>query len=184
MNVKKFLLSILFALFLTFNVSSVQAVESLDMLATTASSSDPWSLSIYKDDEGNYGFVIYNLQTEQTAIVEYERDIYNFYLNKKPGSSYYDPLIFIMMVADSPRDVDADFGEWDDDIHLLPVYALFDYVNGNVVLDSYLSSGAGLYPSHYQGRINSPYHIKLAEVFLTHMPALHRAVEDAGVYLP
>ena len=89
-----------------------------------------------------------------------------------------------MAVIDSPRDVDVDFGIWEEDIHLLPVYALFNYVNGEVQLESYLSSGNGLNPSHYQGRILSPLHTKLAEIFITKMPELHKIVENEGIVLP
>lgn len=148
-----------------------------EIIATTATENNPWSLSIMKSEKNEYAFVVLNFQTEQGAVIPYSRDNYDFYLKDSP-------FIFIMAVHDSPKDVDQDFGEWRDEFHLLPVYALFNYTDGNVNLESYLSSGQGLQPSHYQGRIQSPYHLKLAEIFLTHMPALHQAVENGGVTLP
>lgn len=148
-----------------------------EMLATTATENNPWSLSLIKSDGGEYAFLVLNFQTEQGAIIPYNRNNYDFYLKDSP-------FIFLMAVKDSPKDVDNDLGEWRGEFHVIPVYALFNYINGNVVLESYLSSCNGLSASHYQGRIQSPYHIKLAEVFLTQMPALHKAVEDGEVKLP
>ena len=171
MSVKKFFVAILFAALV-----SVNTCFAMELVTSTAPDSDSWLLAIMK--EGNeYIFVVFNNQTEQGAVIPYDRNFYNFYLGESP-------LIFVMAVHDSPRDVDVDLGEWADEFHLVPVYALFNYKNGKVTLDSYLSSGAGLNPSHYQGRIQSPYHIKLAEVFLTRMPDLHKAVESNGVVLP
>ena len=148
-----------------------------EVLATTAAENNPWSLSLIKTDADEYAFLVLNFQTEQGAIIPYNLDNYNFYLKDSP-------FIFLMAVKDSPQDVDKDLGEWRGGFHVLPVYALYNYVNGNVMLESYLSSCQGLSASHYQGRIESPYHQKLAEVFLTHMPALHKAVESGGVVLP
>lgn len=171
MSVKKFFVGIILAALI-----SVNTCFAMDVVASTAPDSDSWLLAIMK--EGNdHIFVVFNGKTEQGAIIPYDRNLYNFYLGESP-------LIFVMAVHDSPRDVDVDLGEWADGFHLLPVYALFNYQNGNVTIESYLSSGAGLNPSHYQGRIQSPYHIKLAEVFLKRMPDLHKAVESSGVVLP
>lgn len=148
-----------------------------EMLATTATENDPWSLSLVKTDNNEYAFLVLNFQTEKGAIIPYSQDNYNFYFKDSP-------FIFLMAVIDSPKDVDKDLGEWRSDFHVIPIYALFNYINGNVMLESYLSSCKGLSASHYQARIQSPYHLKLAEVFLTHMPALHKAVEDGNVKLP
>lgn len=177
MNLKKIL-----ALVFCVSIFLTRSSSAMEILATTATETNPWSLSIVKTDDGDYGFLILNYQTEQAGLVQYNRDIYNFYLNK--GQYGYSPLIFIMAVKDSPKDIDTDLGEWREGMHLLPIYAPFDYSNGQVILESYVSSCNGLSASHYQGRIQSPYHIKLAEIFLTHMPALHRAVESGGVVLP
>ena len=171
---KNFFLAIIFAAFLSLNTCYAS-----ETLASTTPDSEGWILAIEKDDDGDYLFVAYNDNTQQGGLVAYDKKFYNFYLNESP-------IIFIMGVAKSPRDVDVNFGEWSNDgeAHVFPVYALFEYNNGRVTLDSYLSSGEGLHPSHYQGRIQSPYHIKLAEVFLMKMPELHKVVESKGVNLP
>ncbi len=167
----------IFAFVLGVSFLVMSTCSATEILATTATEEDPWSLSIMKVDENKYAFLVFNVQTEQGAIIPYRPEYYNFYLNESP-------FIFIMIVKDSPSNVDTDLGEWRDDMHLMPVYALFNYSNDQVNLESYLSSCNGLSASHYQGRIQSPYHIKLAEIFLTHMPALHKAVESGGVKLP
>ncbi len=172
MRLKKF-----FALIFGISLFLMSTCSASEIVATTATENDPWSLSIMKTDNNEYAFLILNFQTDQGAIIPYNRDYYDFYLRESP-------VIFVMAVKDSPKDVDKDFGEWRDDLHLLPVYALFNYSNDTVNLESYLSSGQGLQPSHYQGRIQSPYHLKLAQIFLTHMPALHKAVEADGITLP
>lgn len=167
----------IFALIFGISLFFTATCSANEIIATTAAGNTPWSLSIMKTDNNEYAFLVLNFQTEQGAIIPYNLDYYNFYLKESP-------FIFVMAVKDSPKDVDKDFGEWRDEFHLLPVYALFNYADGKVNLESYLSSGQGLQPSHYQGRIQSPYHLKLAEIFLTHMPALHQAVENGGVTLP
>ena len=172
MDVKKFFVAIIFAALIGVNYC-----RAAEVLATTNPDSEGWLLGLMQQDNGRNYFGIFNHKTKQGAWVLYERKIYDFYLNESP-------IIFIMGVVDSPRDVDENFGEWTDKVHLLPVYALFNYENGQVTLDSYLSSGKGLHPSHYQGRIQSPYHIKLAEIFLTHMPELHKVVDGKGINLP
>ncbi len=172
MKVKK-----IFALIFGISLFLMSTCSANELLATTAGENNPWSLSLMKTDAGEYAFLVMNIQTDQGAIVPYSREYYNFYMEE-------DPFIFVMAVKDSPKDVDEKLGEWHDEFHIIPVYALFNYADGKVNLESYLSSGQGLKPSHYQGRIESPYHIKLAETFLTHMPALHKAVEDRGVTLP
>ena len=172
MILKKF-----FALFFGIMIFFTATCSANEILASTADENNPWSLSLIKTDNNEYAFLVLNFQTEQGAIIPYSRDYYNFYMGESP-------FIFIMAVPDSPKDVDYDLGEWRDEFHLIPVYALFNYSNGAVNLESYLSSCNGLSASHYQAHINSPYHLKLAEIFLTHMPALHKVVESGGVTLP
>lgn len=179
MCLKKIFTAIIFAALISLN--TCYAAETLAM---TESDSEGWLLAISKDNSGDTFFVVYNYKMEQGALLPYERKIYDFYLNK--GQYGYPPLIFIMRVANSPRDVDQNLGKWSDDgaIHFLPVYSNFEYENGRVIPETYPTSGAGLKPSHYQGKIQSPYHIKLVKVFMTKMPELHAAVERQGVTLP
>ena len=173
MKLKKFLMALIFSLLIGLNTCAAE-----DEILAFSADADPWILALAKDnDDGNYYFLVMNHQTNQGAIVFYERRLYDFYFNSSP-------LIFIMAVVDSPRDVDADLGEWTNSIHMLPVYAPFKYANGKVTLDSPLSSCNGLSASHYQGSIKSPYHTKLAEIFLTQMPALRKDAESKGVTLP
>ena len=174
MSLKKFFVAILFAALISLN--TCYAAETLAM---TETDSEGWLLAISKDDSGDNFFVVYNYKTEQGALLPYEERLYNFYLNKSP-------IIFIMGVANSPRDVDQDLGKWSDDglIHFLPVYSDFEYENGRVIPETYPTSCNGLSASHYQAIIKSPYHIKLATVFLTKMPELHAVVESQGVTLP
>ena len=169
---KKFFVAIIFAALLSVN----NCYASFEEVAATTPDSDSWFLALLKNGE-EYYFAMVNKKALQGALVPYERDLYNFYLNESP-------IIFKMYVFESPRDVDADLGEWENKFHTIPVYALFNYSNGRVTLESYLSSGQGLNPSHYQAKIQSPYHIKLAEIFLTHMPELHRVIESKGITLP
>ena len=182
MSLKKVLI-IIGLICITFNVCNAQNLEDMELLATTATKEDTWSLSVFRDGDGEYYFIVGDYVTKQGGIAKYERKIYDFYINKSKYGDY-DPLIFTMLISNSPHDVDADYGEWYEDYHAMPFYVLFDYVEGEVVIESYVSSGSGLNPSHYQGRIKSPYHLKLVEIFLTHMPKLHKIVEDNRLYLP
>ena len=175
---KKFFAAIIFAALISVN----NCYAAFEAVATTSIDSDSWFLAIIKNSDNDYYFAMVNKQNQQGAIVPYERKLYNFYFNKEQYG--YPPLIFIMGVQDSPRDVDANLGEWSGDFHLLPVYSNFEYENGRVIPETYPTSGVGLHPSHYQARIQSPYHVKLVKVFMTKMPELHRVVESNGINLP
>lgn len=170
---KKFFVAIIFAALISVN----NCYAAFEAVAATSIDSDSWFLAIIKNSDNDYYFAMVNKQNQKGAIVPYERKLYNFYFNKSP-------VIFTMYVLESPRDVDANLGEWSGDFHLLPVYSNFEYENGRVIPETYPTSGVGLHPSHYQAIIQSPYHVKLVKVFLTKMPELHRIVENNGINLP
>ena len=177
MALRKFLTALIFSLIVSVNVCSA------DEVLAVAETPDDWALTLVKTDGGAYLFYIIEEDTNKQAFVPYDRKVYDFYLHRD-SDGIFSPLIFNLFTTQGPTDVDDEFGEWENRMHILPVYALFEYDGEKVFLESYLSSGEGLHPLHYQGRLQSPFHIKLAETFVTQMPALHKIIDSQGIILP
>lgn len=169
--------------------SSVEAAPNngfpFDPLATTASESDSGALTLIRmKDTGELCFLIADNQAQAMGMVPYTSRIYDFYMHKdKKG---YQPFIFVMVLPMETRgQIDDELGAWQEKFHLLPVYALFDVEKGGKVLcKKPFYSARGLNPSHYQDTIRNPNHERLIEIFLTHMPQLHRLIRDQKISLP
>ena len=179
---------IILVMLIMLTATSVNAAGNEDLnfvpLATTYSENDSASLTLIKmKDDGSIFFTVANSPTSTMAFVKYSPELYNFYLNK--GEYGYPPLIFTMMMPMQERgQLDDNFGVWDKSVHILPVYALFNVENGQVICEKPFTSEKGLKPSHYQGRIQNPVHERLIEIFMTHMPRLHEEVNSRGITLP
>ena len=161
---------VLAALIFSFNVNCSAA----EIISTAE---NDWSLSIL-EDEGEYYFSIYDDKNDRGAVVEYSHELYDFYLSKSSA------VVFIMAVKDSPKDIDVELGEWSNDAHLLPVYVVFDYIDGELDLYDIFASDTGLFPEEFQGTLESPYHKDLVRNFLLLMPKLHEVVEQNEISLP
>jgi len=177
MALKKFFAALIFSLLIFVN--SCNAHEILAVAETP----DNWALTLVKTDDDVYLFYIIEEETEKQAFVPYDRKVYDFYLHRD-SDGIFSPLIFNLFTTQGPDDIDEEYGVWENRMHIFPVYALFEYDGEKVFLESYLSSGEGLHPMHYQGRIQSPFHIKLAETFVTQMPVIHKIIDDKGIILP
>lgn len=156
-----------------------------DPLATTASDTDSGALTLIRmKDTAELCFLVADNKAQALGMVPYTSRIYDFYLHKN-SSGGYSPFIFMMVLPMEIRgQIDDDLGEWQENFHLLPVYALFDVKNGQVICEKPFYSASGINPSHYQGTIRNPNHERLVEIFLTHMPRLHRLIRDQHISLP
>lgn len=156
-----------------------------DPLATTATEDDSGALTLIRiKNTGELCFLVADNKAQALGMVPYTSRIYDFYLRKdKTG---YPPFIFQMVLPMETRgQLDDDLGEWQETFHLLPVYALFDVkAGGQIVCEKPFYSASTLNPSHYQARIQNPNHERLIEIFLTHMPRLHRLIRDQQISLP
>ncbi len=156
------------------------------LLASTYHPRRPRALSlIRKCCNGKLYFMVTDKASGKNAFVEYSKKVYDFYLDKDEYGGY-PPLMFVLSV---PRDVkgngDDGLGEWRGKVHHIPVYALFEVVNGRVMYDDDpFFSASYLNPSHYHDRIKDPVHARLIKTLMSQMPELHEAVEKAGVRLP
>jgi len=156
------------------------------LLASTYHPRRPRALSlIRKCCNGKLYFMVTDKESGKNAFVEYSKKVYDFYLDKD-GYGGYPPLMFVLSV---PNDVkgngDDGLGEWRGKVHHIPVYALFEVVNGRVMYDDDpFFSASYLNPSHYHDRIKDPAHARLIKTLMSQMPELHEAVEKAGVRLP
>ncbi|MBR7070454.1 MAG: hypothetical protein IKI30_08460 [Oxalobacter sp.] len=156
------------------------------LLASTYHPRRPRALSlIRKCCNGKLYFMVTDKASGKNAFVEYSKKVYDFYLDKD-GYGGYPPLMFVLSV---PRDLkgngDDGLGEWRGKVHHIPVYALFEVVNGRVMYDDDpFFSASYLNPSHYHDRIKDPAHVRLIKTLMSQMPELHEAVEKAGVRLP
>ena len=184
-NVKKI---ILLAALILLTVTSAEAAEEPDLpfdnVASTYTKGETEMLALVRmKADGALLFLVMAEDAQGIGLVPYSTELYNFYLNK--GDTEYPPLIFGMMLPNQAREqVDDDLGDWNNDLHMLPVYVLFTVKDGKVICQKPFYSAAGLNPSHYQGRIQNPTHIRLIEIFMTHMPRLHEVVQAQGITLP
>ena len=178
MDVRKISVSLILAALISFNVCYAEKI-----LADTSKKSDAYFLALVKNDNDSLLFYIYDNAGNEMAFIPYNRDLYDFYLTQDEYG-LYSPAIFKMFIRENPGGTDTDLGAWEGYMHILPVYALFDYVDGKILIEYPFWSGEVLNPSHYHNAIKEAVHTKLLEVFLTHMPTLHEAVEAKGIILP
>lgn len=177
MDVKKFFVLVILAALMSINICHAEKI-----LADTSEKSGPYFLALVKDDD-TFLFKIYNRGGYEMAFIPYDRALYNFYLTQDEYG-LYSPAIFEMFIKENPGGTDTELGAWEGYMHILPVYALFNYVDGKIVIEYPFWSGEVLNPSHYHSKIQEEIHTKLLTVFLTHMPALHESVNAKGITLP
>ena len=135
--------------------------------------------------DGELYFAPFDAETQSGAFVKFDRKIYDFYLNRDNYGGF-SPLMFVMITPRQTDPVDDKLGVWKDDVHLIPVYALFDVRDGQIVFDApnFYSGEETLTPSHYHSNIKNPIHDRLIKTLLTKMPLLHADVEAKGIALP
>lgn len=184
---KKIILLLALILLAVTNVEAAPPDNGLpfDPLATTASENDSGALTLVViKDTNELCFLVADNKARALGMVPYTSRIYDFYL-RKDSTGGYPPFIFQMVLPMEVRgQIDDNLGEWQENFHLLPIYALFDVKNGQVICEKPFYSAQGLNPSHYQGTIKNPNHERLIEIFLTHMPRLHRLIRDQNISLP
>lgn len=156
-----------------------------DPLATTASENDSGALTLVViKDTNELCFLVADNKAQALGMVPYTSRIYDFYL-RKDSTGGYPPFIFQMVLPMEVRgQIDDNLGEWQENFHLLPIYALFDVKNGQVICEKPFFSSDSLQSTHYHDTIKNPNHERLIEIFLTHMPRLHRLIRDQHISLP
>lgn len=181
---------IILLLALIFFAANVEAAPQdngmpFDPLATTASDTDSGALTlVVMKDTNELCFLVADNKARAMGMVPYTSRIYDFYL-RKDSSGGYPPFIFMMVLPMEVRgQIDDNLGEWQENFHLLPVYALFNVKNGQVVCQKPFYSKSSLQSTHYHDTIKNPNHERMVEIFLTHMPRLHRLIRDQHISLP
>ena len=179
---KKIILLLALIFFSATNVEAADENLPFDTiaLATPADESSILALIRMKSDgaPGAPCFMVMAKNIDIIGFVPYSREIYDFYLNESP-------LISVMAFPNQQRaQVDDELGDWDEDLHIIPFYALFEVQNGQVICQKPFSSARGLNPSHYHGRIKNTDHERLIEILMILMPQLHQAVESNNISLP
>ena len=182
-NVKKVIL-LLALIFLVTMTANVEAADSnLEPLAVGHVEGENQALMLVQNKtDGQLFFMLIEAETKSFALVPFEEKIYNFYLNKTNGG--YSPAIFLMMTSRQNDTSDDALGMWNDDMHVIPVYALFNVQDGQIICERFCSGEGSVTPSHYHSDIKNPVHIKLIETLLTKMPLLHEDVQAKGIQLP
>lgn len=181
---------LLFALIL-LTMTNVEATEEqqpdlpFEAIASTYNQGDTEMVALIRMKEnGSLGFLVAADGTNGIGLIPYSKEIYNFYLNADERGEY-PPLIFGMLLPGQTRgQADDELGAWKEDLHMLPVYALFTVQGGHVICEKPFSSASGLEATHYQATIQNPNYTKLIETFMTKMPQLHNVVELSGITLP
>jgi len=183
MNVKKIILLLVLILFTAANVEA--SGLNYDTLATTATKKNPASLSlIKKKNDGSLFLTAVDTEKNLVSLIPFNRKYYDFYLNKGEYGDY-PPLIFFMMFLNQERgQVDDNLGEWQGKMHVVPIYALFTVEGGQIICDKPFYSSDNLQSTHYHSTIHNPDYERLIEIYMTHMPRLHKIIESKGIVLP
>lgn len=156
-----------------------------DPIMTTYTEGDSGSLTLIRmKDNGAFYFVATDISANTMAFILYDRKLYDFYLNKDEYGGY-PPLIFAMALPMSERgQLDDNLGAWEKTVHIVPVYALFNVKDGQVICDDEFYSATSLESTHFHDKIKNPNHTQLVQIFMTHMPRLHELLDAKGINLP
>lgn len=156
--------------------------------------------SIYKlsavskfDEEGFFGldtskgvtFVIYDKKDDMIARVNYDRILLKPRDNKYKTIDKHMPLIFKMYIEnDNKTGEDSKLGVWNGNVHMVPIYALFEVDANNDIVPGMLYSAQGENPSHYQGVLKEQKNVNLANIVLTHADSLNEDIIKRNISLP
>ena len=171
---------IILLLALILLTANVEAADiDFDPLATTYSENDPASLTLIKmKNEDSFFFVVADGSADTMAFVKYSPELYNFYIKDSPA-------IFLMLLPMQERgQLDDKLGDWDETVHLIPVYALFEVENGKIICDKPFFSADSLESTHFHDTVQNPKHERLIEIFMSHMPRLHDEINSKKISLP
>ncbi len=176
---KIILLLALIFLTTTTNVEAADEESPFDVLASTYSEGATEALALVRAKEnGSLGFAVVDFSIKEIAFADYSRELYDFYLQK-------DPVLFALMLPDQERgQLDDELGAWNNKFHIIPVYALFNVNNGQVVCEKPFYSASDPNATHFQAPIQNPKHTRLIEVLLRQMPRLHEVMQSNGITLP
>ncbi len=181
---KKIILLLALILLTAANVEAADDIN-FDELATTNVEGATEFLSLIRmKDNGAFNFVAIDETLHAVSMVKYSSELCNFYQRRSPYGDF-PPLIFLMILPKQERgQIDDSLGEWLGNGHIIPVYALFDVKDGQVICDKPFYSARGITPSHYHSMIQTLVHERLIEIFMTHMPRLHEIIKSKNISLP
>lgn len=184
---KIFLLLALILLTVAMNVEAAEEEYSLpfETLARAYSADENEAVGLIQmKSSGEYAFIAVAKGLDPIGLIPYSHEIYNFYMNKDQSGGY-PPVIFAMLLPQSEHgQLDDELGDWDENLHIIPVYALFDVKDGQVICEKPFYSANELKASHYQTKIQNPDHERLIETFLTNLPRLHEVIDSKNISLP
>ena len=169
---------IILLLALIFFAANVEAAPDngmpFDPLATTATENDSGALTlVVMKDTRELCFLVADNKARALGMVPYTSRIYDFYLSKDATT-----LVFDMVLPMEVRgQLDDELGEWQENFHRMKIHAAFKVSNGQVICTRPFHSADGR-------TIRNPNHERLIEIFLTHMPRLHRLIRDQYISLP
>ena len=184
MFIKKFFVT--FALILLTASTCAAAESKFEPLAAGYVEGENQILMLIRNgDDGELYFMPFDADANMGAFVKFDQRLYNFYTRRSKDGDFA-PLMFVMLTQRQSDPVDDALGVWNGDTHLIPVYAIFDVRDGQIVFDApnFYSGEGTLTPSHYHSNIKNPIHDRLIKTLLTKMPLLHADVEAKGIALP
>ena len=186
MTKKIFLILALILLTATTTVEAADENDSpFETLASTYSEGATEALALVKSKaNGSLGFAAVDFSGKEIAFADYSRELYEFYLQKDVTGGC-PPILFALLLPDQERgQLDDELGAWKDKFHIMPVYALFNMDNGQVVCEKPFYSASDPNATHFQAPIQNPKHTRLIEILLTQMPLLHERIQAKGITLP
>lgn len=154
------------------------------VIATSAGHSSKGSLSLIKNQNGKYVFVLIDEGNHRMATINYNEEAYNFVNTKKNNNPLSGIVRFNLYIYNDTKDADANAGEWyGGKNHTIPIYAAYDTDRDGNIVPGMLNTGKGFSPSHYHGYLNEQKNVDLANLFLTEMESLHKNVKENNLSL-
>lgn len=183
---KIFLLAALILATMTVNVHAEENPAPFETLAMTYVKGGPEEfLALIKMKSDNSLFLLVSEKDLPTVgLVSWSPEVYDFYLHPNEYNEHI-PLICTMMFPDEERgQIDDELGEWRETLHLIPIYAMFNVTDRQVICSEQFFSATDMESTHFHSLIQDPTHIRLIEILMTHMPRLHELVQAQGIELP
>ena len=182
---KIILLTALIVLTVTAQSEAAESDLPFDIIATTYVDGGPKEMValVKMKSDGSPFFLTTAEDLEVSALIPFVPEVYNFYL-RKDQNDVLPPLIFMMFLFNEQRgQAGEDLGEWNDDVHIMPVYALFTVENEQVVCQKPFKSAKSMDATQFEVEVQNPVHTRLTEILMTHMPRLHQVIKEQNITL-
>lgn len=154
------------------------------VIATSYGHSDAGFLALVKTKDGSQTELLaWDRNHERVSMVRsfHPGDINKFVI--KGGNGGPNSIILYIAIPNDTHDQDASAGDWQENVHIIPVYASYKLLGSGNIEPGRLTTGKGLQPSHFQQYLYEQKNVDMVNLILTEMPSLRRDAFDKKVDL-